>query len=163
MTEKIRIALLGDSGAGKTVFCRLLQSGEFSERVCASLGTELYTYKVNNTNIILYDLPCNQSRIKYIEPYLKSVDAVLVFQDATKKVQDVDWVKLAKKTNSKAKLFHVRAKVDCQQPLYSSKSGGCISLGDIPLSRQPPLDVFFTTLLEKFRSRSWFSTLSRFM
>jgi GTPase SAR1 family protein len=163
MTEKIRIALVGDSGAGKTIFCRLLETGVFSELVCASLGTEFYTYKVKNTQIFLYDLACNTTILRFTEPYIKRADAVLIFQDATKQNQEEDWVRFVKKNNPNAKLFHVRVKVDCRQPLYSAKSRGCISLGDLALSQKPQLDAFFTMLLEKFRSRSrnssWFSIL----
>jgi GTPase SAR1 family protein len=160
--QTIHLVLLGDSGAGKTVFCNLLESGQFCSVVGASIGTEVYTYVVNNSvKFIVYDIACKPAYVRYMSTFLRKADAALIFHDATKEVPQVDWLDVLRTFNKSAKVFHVRAKCECPTKTYDAsfiKSG--TRLGDLALSQNPDLDALFTKISAQFRKgRPWFHSM----
>ena len=148
---RLHLALLGDSGAGKTIFCHLLNSGKFSKVVSASIGTEFHTFQVGNTEFCIYDIACNKAYTKYMSPYLKRADAVLIFHDATKEEQDVNWLGLLRQHNTTAKVFHVRVKIECSTKISSRPLQPGVLLGDLALSQQPDLTELFHEILRHFK------------
>jgi GTPase SAR1 family protein len=137
--QQIRLVLLGDSAVGKTVFCNLLRTKRYSPYVAQTLMTDIYSHQVDNTEFVLYDIAGSVKFRNQNTRWVQCADAALVFEDATAKKAETDWLTFAINRNPTIKLFQVRVKVECENAIHTVEPTEGIRLQDLALTQMPDL------------------------
>ena len=110
----VKVGLVGDSGAGKTCFCKYLETQTFVDTE-SSLGKHVWSIPFDqdeNRFVQYYDLAGQSNELFTYFPLIKDVDIVLLFfkssdQDTFKKA--IQYYSELKTSNEKTQFFFIQA------------------------------------------------------
>lgn len=90
MEFKLKIIIIGEPAVGKTSLVKKFVSGQFANDYRASIGTNIFTTKINlnsgiKINLNIWDIAGQERWIAMRSIYYKGTDGVLILADLTRK------------------------------------------------------------------------------
>ena len=126
MEFKLKIIIIGEPAVGKTSLVKKFVSGQFANDYRASIGTNIFTKKINlnsgiNVKIHIWDIAGQERWISMRTIYYKGTDGVLIVADLTRKntFEQIEkfWYPDLKKNNISSPIILLMNKSDLKREI----------------------------------------------